>query len=42
MSRELKEKGLIEYEWLFRFYCLVSPMRSGKSSPARMSCNHLV
>lgn len=40
VSRELKEKGLIEYEWLFRFYCLYSHAER-KIQPGTYELNHL-
>ena len=40
VSRELKDKGLIEYEWLFRFYCLYSHAER-KIQPGTYELNHL-
>ena len=40
VSRELKDKGLIEYEWLFRFYCLYSHAEK-KVQPGTYELNHL-
>ena len=37
VSRELKEKGLIEYEWLFRFYCRVRVLCSRSAILIRMT-----
>lgn len=40
VSRELKKQGLIEYEWLFRFYCLYSHAER-KIQPGTYELNHL-
>ena len=40
VSRELHDKGLIEYEWLFRFYCLYSHAER-KIQPGTYELNHL-
>ena len=40
VSRELKKQGLIEYEWLFRFYCLYSHAEK-KIQPGTYELNHL-
>ena len=40
VSRELHDKGLVEYEWLFRFYCLYSHAER-KIQPGTYELNHL-
>ena len=40
VSRELKKQGLIEYEWLFRFYCLYSHAER-KIQPGTYELNRL-
>ena len=40
VSHALKDKGLIEYEWLFRFYCLYSHAER-KIQPGTYELNHL-
>ena len=40
VSRELKKEGLVEYEWLFRFYCLYSHAEK-KIQPGTYELNHL-